>query len=74
MFLIPFRMMAQALMLLATLSVRTDAKIPQLLFAGQSNMVGWVTNSEEDPRFNKTMDILFSSNKDKRVLKNWWLT
>ena len=52
--------------LLASLSAVAEAqrKIPHFLFAGQSNMVGHVTNKPDDLRFDKTMEILFSSDSD----------
>jgi hypothetical protein len=55
----------KSLLLLALLSAvmnKANGKIPHFLFAGQSNMVGYVTNKAGDRRFDHTMELLLSDN------------
>ena len=58
-------MKMKSLLLLALLSAvmnKANGKIPHFLFAGQSNMVGYVTNKAGDRRFDHTMELLLSDN------------
>ncbi|KAI2508193.1 carbohydrate esterase [Fragilaria crotonensis] len=56
------------LLLLSSLShVVVGAKTPHFLFAGQSNMIGAFDNMMTYTRFNKTMQILLSSQNDYTI-------